>query len=182
MKRKLAALLTALILVLSFTAFAADSRVESVEYKGFGILKIDFTRDCDWYAASAIALTDMSGAEIPYTFIGGEEEECYLRADAPIEGTDVNLSLTLGETNQNLTFTAKAGVEYDFRGDNVNVKIEKEKCDFCRQPGHDEDYCPERIDASNLPTDPDSLARLFDIDRCDRCGGIGHDDDRCPGK
>jgi len=183
MKRRLASLLLALAIMLALpAAFAADSRIESAEYKGFDILKLEFTHDCDWFASASIALTDMSGAEIPYTFIGGEDEEAYLRTETPIEGLELNLSFTLGETSQNLSFAAKAGVEYKFRGDQVHVDVEKEKCDFCGERGHDEDYCPERIDPSALPTDADQLARLFDIDRCDRCGGMGHDDDRCPNK
>lgn len=183
MNRKLAVLLAAALLTLMLsTAFAADARIESAEYKGFSILKLEFTRDCDWYKSASIALTDMSGAEIPYTFIGGEDEECYLRTETPIDGLELNLSFTLGETVQNLGFAAETGIEYKFKGDQVQAKVEKEKCDFCRERGHDEDYCPERIDPASLPTDIDELARRFDIDRCDRCGGMGHDDDRCPNK
>lgn len=182
MKGKIIALLLALVLAFALPlAFAADSRIEGVEYKGFGILKLDFTRDCDWYTSAGITLRDMSGAEIPYTFIGGEEEEAYLRAEG-IEGKDLTLDFTLGETSQSLDFTAVTGTEYNFRGDKVKVEIEKERCDRCGEPGHDEDYCPERIDAAALPEDAAELARIFDIDRCDRCGGMGHDDDRCPNR
>jgi len=184
MKGKLAALFLALILTLSLpTAFAADSRIESVEYKGFGILKIEFTRDCDWYASSVITLTDTSGTEIPYVFLGGEAEESYLRAETLTEDTEFSLDFTLGETRQNISLRAETGTKFkvDANG-NTKERKEDDRCDLCRERGHDDDYCPQRIDANTLPTNPDELARLFDIDRCERCGGMGHDDDRCTGR
>lgn len=183
MNRKLAVLLAAALIALMLpTAFAADARIESAEYKGYNILKLDFSRSCDWFASASIVLNDTTGAEIPYTFIGGEDEEAYLRTETSIDGLDLNLHFTLGETSQSLSFAAKTGVEYKFKGDQVYADVEKEKCDFCKDRGHDEDYCPERIDPAALPDDADGLARIFDIDRCDRCGGMGHDDDRCPNK
>lgn len=183
MNRKLAVLLAAMLIALMLpTALAADARIESAEYKGFHILKLEFTRDCDWFASASIVLTDVNGAEIPYEFIGGEDEEAYLRTGTDIEGLEVKVNFALGETSQSLGFAAQTGMEYRFQGDQVQARVEKESCDYCKERGHDDDYCPERIDAATLPTDADALARVFDIDRCDRCGGMGHDDDRCPNK
>ena len=181
MKGKIIALLLALLLAFALPlAFAADSRIEEIEYKGFGILKLDFNRGCDWFASAEIALTDDSGTEVPYTFIGGEDEECYLRAETLQDGASVNLAFRLGETVQNLRFNAETGVNYRVKGDDVSARSDNERCDFCRESGHDEEYCPGRIDPATLSGDPDALARIFDIDRCDFCRGMGHDDDRCP--
>lgn len=184
MKGKLAALLLALILTLALpVAFAADSRIENVEYEGFGILKIEFTHDCDWYASSTVTLTDSNGADVPFTFIGGEAEECYLRAESIVDGAPYTLDFALEGTEQSVALRADTAVEFrvDTNG-NVKERTRDEECDLCGSLGHDDDFCPERVDADHLPSDPDALAKLFDIDRCDRCGGMGHDDDRCPGK
>ena len=184
MKRKLAALLLALILTLALpVAFAADSRIESVEYEGFGILKIEFTQDCDWYASSTITLTDANGADVPFVFIGGEAKECYLRAESIANGAPYTLDFALEGTEQSVALCADTAAEFrlDANGE-VKERARDEKCDLCGNRGHDDDFCPERVDAENLPSDPDALAKLFDIDRCDRCGGMGHDDDHCPGK
>lgn len=183
MKGKLAALLIAFLLAFALPmAFAADSRIESVEYEGFGIVKLEFTRDCDWFTSAKIALSDEAGAEIPYVFIGGEDEECYLRAETIADGAKLNLAFQLEGTSQNLSFAADTGVEYRVKGDDTTPRNEDDDCDRCRSRGHDEDFCPERIDAASLPDDPAELARIFDIERCDRCGGMGHDDDRCPNR
>ena len=184
MKGKLAALFLALILTLALpVAFAADSRVESVEYEGFGILKIEFTRDCDWYASSTITLTDSTGADVPYVFIGGEAEEAYLRAETIAEGGDYTVGFSLGGAEQSIAVKATSGVEFkvDANG-GVTERKENDRCDLCKSTEHDDDFCTERIDANTLPTNPDELAKLFDIDRCERGGGMGHDVDRCPGK
>lgn len=183
MKGRLAALLIALILAFALPmAFADDSRIESIEYKGFGILKIEFLRDCDWYTSAEIGLTDGDGNALAYVYIGGEAEECYLRAEALKEGSPVNLSFRMGQNSQSLSFTAETGLEHKVKADGTILRRDKdgEACDFCKLRGHDEDFCPERIDASSLSDDPAELARLFDIDRCDFCGGMGHDDERCP--
>lgn len=184
MKGKFAALFLALILTLALpVAFAADSRVESVEYEGFGILKIEFTRDCDWYASSTITLTDSTGADVPYVFIGGEDEEAYLRAETIVEGADYTVGFRLGGTEQSIAIKATSGVDFNVnKNGEVKERKENDRCDLCKSTEHDDDYCTERIDAQTLPTNPDELARLFDIERCDRCGGMGHDDDRCPNK
>ena len=180
MKKCIALTLTLILAIVAGTALAApDTSVESVEYMGFGIVEIDFTRDCDWYPTATIALTDASGEELPVEIIGGEADNCYLRADVT-DGAALTLRFALGGTDQTVDFEAVTGTEYNVRNGSVSPRVDKEKCDFCGKSGHDEDYCPERIDASNLPEDPDALARMFDIDRCERCGGIGHDDDHCP--
>ena len=183
MKRRTISLLLALVLTLTTGAAlaAGDARVESVEYMGFGIIELDFSWDCDWYGSATISLADASGAEVPFEAIGGESDNAYLYASTLADGAACTLNFALGATEQSVSFEAVTGTEYNVRADgSVNPRVENERCDFCGQSGHDEDYSPERVDANNLPADPDDLARLFDIDRCERCGGIGHDDDNCP--
>lgn len=184
MKKFLALTLTLILTLAAATAFAADARVESVEYMGFGIVELDFTWDCDWYQNGTITLTDANGAELPVLIVGGEAENCYLRSTGITDGGACTVNFTLGGTTQSISFDAVTGTEYYVRNDDsVNPRQDNDRCDICRQPGHDEDYCPQRIDAASIPDDDaDAIARMFDIDRCERCGGIGHDDDRCPNR
>ena len=183
MKKSIALLLTLLLTLTAGTALAADARVESVEYMGFGIVEIDFSRDCDWYDAATITLADASGAELPIEYVAGEGDNCYLRAADLADNAACTLNFALGATEQSIDFEAVTGTEYNVRSNGgVNPRVDKERCDFCGEPGHDEDFCPERFSADEIPDDPDQLARMFDLDRCERCGGIGHDDDRCPNR
>lgn len=182
MKKKITILLLTLCLTIApMTALAAGARVESLEYEGFGVLKLDFSRDCDWYESAAIKLTGADGAELPVLILGGEEEDCYLRAKDMQLGQSYTLSFSLDGETQEIPFECKSATEYlvNVRGE-VSERPERDDCDFCRSLEHDEDFCPERIDAANLPDDDaDELARIFGIERCERCGGIGHDEDRC---
>lgn len=182
MKKFIALSLALLLVIAATTALAApDARVEKVEYMGFGIVELEFSYDCDWFQSAVIKLTDADGAELPFQIVGGEEENCFLRAATLADGANCKLDFALGGTAQSIAFDAVTGTEYYVRADDtVNPRVENDRCDFCGQVGHDEDYCPERIDANNIPDDIDALARMFDIDRCERCNGIGHDDDRCP--
>lgn len=183
MKKTIALILTLILALTAGTALAADARVESVEYMGFGVVELEFSWDCDWYQSATISLVDAGGAELPFVIIGGEEENCFLRAADLADGAACTLNFALGGESQSIAFDAVTGTEYFVRNDNsVNPRVENDRCDFCHQAGHDEDFCPERIDASKLTDDPDELARIFDIDRCERCGGIGHDDDHCPNR
>ena len=182
MKRLFSATLALAMIFALGAALAADVRMESIEYKGFGILKIEFSRDCEWHPGASFTLTDESGAAIPVEPFGGDEEEAYLYAPEITDGAVYSLLLTLEGTEQSASFTADSALEYRInKSGEVNVREDKEKCDFCRERGHDEDYCPERVNPGDIPADPEGLAWYFDIDLCDRCGGFGHDDDRCRG-
>lgn len=184
MKKKGFAALLALILVLGLAASAAakpDQGIKSLEYKGFGVIKAELERKADWYNEAKITLTTKDGSELDWVYLGGDDEEFYLRSKELADGDACTLQFSLGDANQNITFDCNTGVEYRIKADgSVDPRKEDDDCDFCRSRGHDEDFCPERIDEANLPEDADSLARIFNIERCDRCNGMGHDDDRCP--
>lgn len=184
MKKRLFAVLLVLSLVLSLsTAMAADSRIESLEYKGYGILKVEFNRDTDWYPAAVFTLSD-GFVEIGITPFAGEEDDAYLYAPEILSGGEYTLSFTLGTTDQTIPFTADTSLEYKInKSGELKTKVDKERCDFCRESGHDEDFCPESVNAGDIPSDLEGLAWYFDIDEfCEDCGGIGHDDDRCPNR
>lgn len=184
MTKRLVALFLTLMFALSLSAaFAAETGLESVEYKGFGIFEIEFTSDCDWYASSTIALKDDSGEALPFAIIGGEGDDCYLRAENIEAGAAYTLEFSMNGAEWNVALRADTGIEFKLdKNGNVREEKENDACDWCGSVGHDDDFCPTRIDETELPEDADALARLFDLDRCDRCGGIGHDDDICPGK
>lgn len=184
MKKALISLLLTLCLALApLTALADAARIESLEYKGFGVLELEFTKDCDWYASANLALSDAQGAVLSHIVIGGEEDNCYLRAEALQPEENYVLAFSLEGVEQEIPFQCVSGVEYKIGKDGeVAARTDDEDCDNCSAVGHDEEFCPERIDAAALPEDPDALARIFDIDRCDDCGGIGHDDDHCPNR
>ena len=181
MKKNIFTVTLALLLALALpAAFAADARIEELEHKGFGVLKLEFSRDCTWYEEGRFTLSS-DGAEVPFDILAGEEEDAWLYAPALSEGGNFALNFTLGETSQTLSFEALTGVKYVvYRDGEVIARADDDRCDFCRERGHDEDFCPERIDPAEIPADPRDVARYFDIDDfCERCGGIGHDDDRC---
>lgn len=183
MKNRIIAVLLALTLSLALPgALAAGVRMESVEYKGFGVLDIEFSRESEWFPAAIFTLTDETGLAIEATVIAGEEENAWLYAPEIVDGAAYSLQFVLGETDQTVPFTADTALEHRVNKNNeVTVREDREKCDFCRAPGHDDDFCPERINPADIPAEPADVARFFDIDDfCERCGGIGHDDDRCP--
>ena len=184
MKKTIIAIALTLALILTaVTAFAADSRIEEIEYKGFGIVKVDLTRDCDWYTSADVTLTDAAGNAIAYDYIGGEEDDIYLRATEIQDGAAYTLRFALGGTDQSIAFDATTGQSCKVSAnDQVTVKVDKEKCDVCGQTGHDDDFCPTRVTEDVLNGDPIAMARFLDIDLCDRCNGIGHDDAHCPNK
>lgn len=183
MKKTIIACILALALILSsaLTASATSAWIEEVEYMGFGIVKAEFSRDCDWYTSADLALTDASGNAVAFDFIGGEADELYLRAAEIIDGGAYSLRFSLNGAKQAIRFDATTGQSCKIAADgSVSVKVDREKCDVCGQTGHDDDFCPTRVTEEALSGDADALARFFDIDRCERCNGIGHDDDACP--
>ena len=145
-------------------ASAAGARIEEVEYKGFGIVKVDFTKDCAWYPDAQFSMTDMNGSPVEAAVIGGEEDEAYLFIRDLPENVVYNLIFSLGEVNQELSFTAVTGTEYRFTADGVTAIVDMERCDYCGEAGHDDDFCPKAFANIELPEDPALLAKLFDID------------------
>lgn len=183
MKKRFFAAFLALVLSFAFTAaLAADTRIESLEYKGFGIIKVEFARDCSWYPDAVFTLTGSDPLPLTVTPFAGDEEEAYLYAPEIVDGSAYSLHLSFGATEQVLDFTADTSLEYKInKSGELKVKTDKERCDFCRESGHDEDFCPERVNVGDIPTDLEGMAWYFDIDEfCENCGGFGHDDDRCP--
>lgn len=183
MKKTIIACILVLALILSsaLASSASSARIEEIEYKGFGIVKAELSRDCDWYASAAVTLTDASGNAVPFEFIGGEEDDLYLRAADIIDGGAYTLAFSLNGVDQAIRFDAATGQSCKIAADgSVSVKVDREKCDVCGQTGHDDDFCPTRVTAEILNGDADALARFFDIDRCERCNGIGHDGEACP--
>lgn len=183
MKKTIIACILALALILSsaLAASATSARIEEVEYMGFGIVKAELSRDCDWYTSAGLALTDASGNAVAFDFIGGEADELYLRAAEIIDGGAYSLRFSLNGVEQAVRFDATTGQSCKIAADgSVSVKVDREKCDVCGQTGHDDDFCPTRVTEEVLSGDADALARFFDIDRCECCNGIGHDDDACP--
>ena len=183
MKKRLIAALLALTLALALpAALAADTRIESLEYKGFGVIKVEFTRETQWNPGATFTLTDGSNTAVTATPFASEDEEAYLYAPDIADGAAYTLQFTLGATDQTIPFTADTALDHRIsKSDEVTAREDKEKCDFCRTPGHDEDFCPERINPGDVPTDISGLAWYFDIDElCERCRGFGHDDERCP--
>lgn len=180
MKKRIFAIVLTLSLVLSMSAFAADSRVESLEYKGFGILKLEFNHDTNWYPAAEFTLSD-GFTSLTVTAFAGEEDDAYLYAPEIIDGGDYSLGFTLGNTVQTIPFTADPSIEVKInKNGELKTKVDKDRCDFCDVSGHDEDFCPERVNPGDIPADLGGMAWYFDIDEfCERCGGIGHDDDDC---
>ncbi len=179
-KAIIASILTLALILTAVTAIAAGTRIEEIEYKGFGIVKAELTDDCDWYAAATVTLTDANGNALAYDFIGGEEDDFYLRAPEIQDGASYTLRFCLNGTDQSVAFDATTGQLNQISGSGqVNVKVDHEKCDVCGQSGHDDDYCPTRMTDELLNGDLAALARFLDIDLCDRCSGIGHDDDHC---
>ena len=183
MKKTIIPCILALALILStaLAASASSARIEEVEYMGFGIVKAELSRDCDWYASAAVTLTDASGNAVAYEFIGGEAEEIYLRAADIIDGGAYTLGFSLNGVEQSIRFDATTGQSCKVANDGqLSVKVDRELCELCGKSGHDDDFCPTRVTEEVLSSDADALARFFDIDRCERCNGIGHDDDHCP--
>ena len=184
MKKRFFAALLALVLSFAFTAaFAANSTIESLEYKGFGILELEFRGKPSWYPDAVFTLSDGLNT-LSVTPFAGEEDNAFLYAPELIDGSEYTLSVSLNGSEESITFTADTSLEYKFnKNGELNVKEDKERCDYCREPGHDEDFCPERVNPGDIPADPESMAWYFDIDDfCEICGGIGHDDDRCPNR
>lgn len=183
MKKTIIACILALALILStaLAASATSARIEEVEYMGFGIVKAELSRDCDWYASANVTLSDASGNAVAFGCIGGEAEEIYLRAADIVDGGAYSLSFSLNGVEQAIRFDATTGQSCKIAADgSVSIKVDREKCDVCGQTGHDDDFCPTRVTGDVLNGDADALARFFDIDRCERCNGIGHDDETCP--
>lgn len=188
MKKTYFAMVLALVLTLSIAASAAplaNNYINKLEYKGFGVVQAELKRNADWYNDAKVVITDAEGTELNWMYLGGEEDDFYLRSAEIQDGASYTLNFTLGSDSQTLVFEANTGLEYriDANG-NSETRQENDRCDSCGSRDHDEDFCPERINAADLPEDADAdfLARLFDIERCDRCNGMGHDDDRCPNR
>jgi len=182
MKRRTAILLVLTLILALPTAFANTGvRIESLEYKGFGVIEVDFSRETSWHPDAVFTLTDALGERIEITPFAGEDENAFLYAPGIVDGADYRLQMVFGSIDQSVDFTASTGTEYRInKNDEVSAREDKEKCDFCRERGHDEDFCPERINPGDIPSDLDGLAWYFDVDDfCDRCGGFGHDDDNC---
>lgn len=181
MKKRFFSSLLALTLMFVFTtALATDTRIDSLEYKGYGILKLEFNRDANWYPDAAFSLSDGITA-LTVTPFAGEEDDAYLYAPEIMDGGEYSLNFILGNTKQSIAFTADPSLEYKInKSGEIKIKTDNDRCDFCREAGHDEDFCPERVNEGDIPTDLETMAWYFDIDEfCERCGGIGHDDDRC---
>lgn len=183
MKKTIIACILALALILSsaLAASASSARIEEVEYLGFGVVKAELSRDCDWYVAAELTLTDASSNAVAFEYIGGEADELYLRAAEIVDGGAYSLRFSLNGAEQAVRFDATTGQSCKIAADgSVSVKADRERCDVCGQTGHDDDFCPTRVTEEALSGDADALARFFDIDRCERCNGIGHDGDACP--
>ncbi len=119
---------------------AAQARIASVEYKGFGIVEVDFTGDCDWQSGSAFTLTDGDGNALLYDVLGGDEDECYLQVTDLVE----NAACVLGLNGQNVGFQTVTGREYVLDlDDQIHLIYNMEPCDWCNSTAHDDDYCPE---------------------------------------
>ena len=179
MKKIIIASILVLALILP-TAFASSVQIDEIEYMGFGVVRAELSRDCDWYASADVTLSDASGNAVAYEFLGGEADEIYLRAADVIDGGAYTLGFALNGVDQAIRFDATTGQSCKISaGGQLSVKADRENCDVCGKSGHDDDFCPTRVNAEILSGDADALARFFDIDRCERCNGIGHDDDHC---
>lgn len=181
--KRLTAIFLALTLILALPAAFASTgvRLESLEYKGFGVIEVEFSRETSWYPDATFTMTGLLGEAVEITPFAGEDENAYLYAPGIVDGGSYSLQMVFGAVEQRIDFTAVTGTEYRInKNDAVTTREDKEKCDFCRERGHDEDFCPERINPGDIPSDPEGLAWYFDVDDfCDRCGGFGHDDDNC---
>ena len=183
MKKNIIACILALALILSsaLAASASSARIEEIEYMGFGVVKAELSRDCDWYASAAVSLTDVSGNAVAFEYIGGDADELYLRAAQIIDGGAYTLSFSLNGMEQAVRFDATTGQSCKVSADGqLRVEVDRELCELCGKSGHEDDFCPTRVTEDVLGGDADALALFFDIDRCERCNGIGHDDDHCP--
>ena len=183
MKKRFFSALLALTLMFAFAAFAADLRVESLEYKGFGVLKVEFNRDCSWYPDAAFTLTGSDPLPLTATPFAGEEEEAWLYVPEIVDGGAYSLRFTFGTVEQVIDFTADTSLEYKInKSGELKTKTDNDRCDYCHETGHDEDFCPNYVNRGDIPADLEGLAWYFDIDDfCERCGGFGHDDDNCRG-
>lgn len=182
MKKKITILLLTLCLTIApMTALAAGARVESLEYEGFGVLKLDFSRDCDWYESAAIKLTGADGAELPVLILGGEEEDCYLRAKDMQLGQSYTLSFSLDGETQEIPFECKSATEYlvNVRGE-VSERPERDDCDFCRSLEHERGLLPgahrRRESAETTRT---SWRASSASSAASAAAASGHDEDRC---
>ena len=145
MKRVL--ILTLALILAAVTAFAATtgtaSRMEEIEYKGFGIVKAELSRDCDWFASADVTLVDASGSAVAFEFIGGEADEIYLRGAEIVDGGAYSLGFGLNGAAQSVRFDATTGQSCKIAADgSVSVKVDRERCDVCGASGHDDDDCP----------------------------------------
>lgn len=164
--KKNVSLVVLLILCISITtgAFAASARIEEIEYKGFGVIKIDFLHDCRWYPDAKFTLTDPDAKEYETVVIGGEEDEAFLFVRDLPENVEYKLKFELDGNVQELVFTAVTGTEYHYGANGVTPIVDKDRCDRCGKVGHDDDFCPEIFANVALPEDLTQLALLFDID------------------
>ena len=162
----------ALLLGTALATATSPALVESLEYKGFGVLAVEFWEDGNWVSESTFTITDAQGAPLEYTVLGGDEDDCYLMISALMDGSEY----TFGYAAQNISFVALADREYRVdRQGNVRIEYETDPCDYCGKTDHDDDFCPSRP-ASSRGDDDDRY------DRCDLCGETGHDDDDCPSR
>ena len=139
-----AGLLVLALLLTAITAFAAAApRIEEIEYMGFGIVKAELNRDCDWYASADVTLVDASGSAVAFEFIGGEADEIYLRGAEIVDGGAYSLGFGLNGAAQSVRFDATTGQSCKIAADgSVSVKVDRERCDVCGASGHDDDDCP----------------------------------------
>ena len=184
-KTSIASILVLSLILTAITAFAtstaATAQIEEIEYMGFGIVKAELSIDCDWYASADVTLTDASGSALSFEYLGGEEDDLYLRAADIVDGDAYTLAFSLNGASQSVRFDAITGQSARIAADgSVKIQEDAEKCDVCGETGHDDDFCPTRVTEEVLSGDADALARFFDIDRCERCNGIGHDAENCP--
>lgn len=151
-------------LAMATVALAAGTRIEEIQYKGFGVIRIDFTRDCRWYPDAKFTLRGADAEPYDAIVLGGEEDEAYLFVRDLPENAEYDLIFELDGEIRELSFTAVTGTEFHFGPNGITEIIDNDRCDICREVGHDDDFCPKRFGNVELPEDPAQLARMFDID------------------
>ena len=110
MKKRLIAISLALIavLLLSVTAVAAIPLIKETEYKGNGVVEVEFTRDV-WYDDVKVTLTDEAGGAVSATVVELDDDELTFRAEdlqSDAQYTCTISGIRTGRTGTEQTVTA----------------------------------------------------------------------------